>query len=96
MKRRLVNLLTILSLLLFVTAMGLWARSDRTEDYSWWRAASRRPAQLVTSRGRIVVNWGAVALPNLDGPPAGLIAHTSEPAFGATREFRRRAGSHGH
>ena len=81
MIRRLLNFLTALSLLLFVAAAVVWVRSERTEDYFWWRAATAHPAQVVTSRGRVVLNWGSVALPNLDGPPAGWVVHTTEPMY---------------
>ena len=54
MRRRLLNLLTALSMLLCVATVALWVRSDRREDYFWWRASSEDPAQLVTSRGRMV------------------------------------------
>ena len=80
MRRRLVNLFTLLSLLLFVAVCVLWVWSERTEHYFWWRPGSNHPAQLVLSRGRLVVNAGVVPLPSLDGPPKGTIAYTTEPA----------------
>ena len=80
MLRRLLNLLTAVSLLLCVAVCVLWVRSDSREDYFWWRAPSEHPAQLVASRGRMVFHWGVVPLPNTDGAPPGLLAHTTEPA----------------
>jgi len=80
MRSCLLKLLTALSMLLFVATVALWVRSDSREDYFWWRASSEDPAQLVTSRGRMVFHWGVVPLPNTDEPPPGLLEHTTEPA----------------
>lgn len=72
MKRRLVNLLTLLSLLLFVTACGMWVRSYVTQDHVWYVGDSagpgwrlRRTTEVGCNRGELVVagtdHWSLAA-----------------------------------
>jgi hypothetical protein len=63
MKRRLVNLLTILSLLLCVAVCALWVRSYVTQDAWWYIRASagpgwhlRRSTEVGCNRGEFVVS----------------------------------------
>jgi hypothetical protein len=78
MKRRLLNLLTAGSLLLFVAACVLWVRSYWVcDDFSW--TGGRANTDLVASRGRVV--WsritGEAPVSSGDWPP--FVHRTFEP-----------------
>ena len=56
MTRRLLNFLTVLSLLLCVAAVALWVRSHAVEDQIMWRRVDGA-RWVVTSPGDLVVGW---------------------------------------
>jgi hypothetical protein len=67
MKRRLLNLLTALSLLLCVAVVGLWVRSYWAKDAVWWSPEPDRSAIIaVSTQGSLV--WQHVQSPNRRGP----------------------------
>ena len=74
MKRRLLNLLTALSLLLCVATALLWVRSQYCRDNVWWCAADGGRLWWLESVD------GLVALRTAGGWPAPTARHTAIPA----------------
>ena len=85
MKRRLLNLLTALSLLLCVAAVGLWARSLYVSDHWIWvghPAGSAPPEHrfsLLSHSGQFSVNWARTPLTRADRYPGRWAHETRRP-----------------
>jgi hypothetical protein len=69
-QRRLLNLLTLLSLLLCVAACVLWVRSYRVQDWVLF-GTSRHTFQATGARGHLVVAKATQSLPQPLRAPAG-------------------------
>jgi hypothetical protein len=94
MKRRLLNLLTVLSLLLCVATVALWVRSYWTTQFLFFFTENRRDLQLIIATGRISVEWSTPEGKSLiAGGVPGLRAATG-PAFDYRTKVDR-AGSLG-
>ena len=59
MIRRLLNLLTVLSLLLCVAVVALWVRSYAWGDSLTWRRAPRQ-FDATSDRGAVMLGWGRI------------------------------------
>jgi hypothetical protein len=73
MKRRLLNLLTALSLLLCGAVGALWVRSHFAEDQGAWTTSATRRLGFVSSLGRVKVWHGTILRPGAAsyGPAGG-------------------------
>jgi hypothetical protein len=92
MKRRLLNLLTLLSLLLCVAVAALWVRSERTQDVVGYRFGSGpggwRTVQLTSQHGHFLVEF--IKPERYDG--GGWAAPWARPeAEGVRRRWSRRS-----
>ena len=99
MKRRLLNLLTALSLLLCVAVVALWVRSYRASETLYWieenkSGGSARAARAC--RGGLVLSierWGASAGGLRRGYHPGICRETGAPMLLAVNRFGFGAGS---
>ena len=85
MKRRLLNLLTALSLLACVAVAGLWVRSHWAEDQGYWTTSPTRRLGFASSSGHVKVWHQTLLRPTADsyGAPGGRF-HTDR----ASRELQ--------
>ena len=85
MTRRLLNLLTLLSLLLCVAVVALWVRSYRAVDTVTW-APRGGLFQTFTMPGRLYLRHSSGTWSN-----GGGVGHTARPADAADRAYRWQA-----
>ena len=76
MRRRLLNLLTALSMLLCAATVVLWARGYRVKDVLLWPTAGGM-ATLESNRGQFVLVVMRSPYPERSHRPSGLRHHTS-------------------